>query len=179
MKSSVATLFAVLGVLVLAAFAEAQSGDVVYVRGYTRKDGTYVAPHTRQVKSRSSASTFGTPRTPRVRSSSPRSSSSYRLRFGGNGGRSSGYMSTYGRTSGFGGGRSDSVLFDYERNQKKAKRLWSLGYEAQPYQSWSEMADIERRIRKANGLKKLGMTVNWESYSYAELKAMERQMRGK
>jgi len=148
----------------------------VRVRGYTRKDGTYVQPHMRSAPDGNFYNNWSTkgnvnPYTG-VEGTKLTPPAGYT--------HQSGSFSTaaHGSSESLGQATWGQSQLDKDLRIRKANDLKRLGYDVEwEKSSWSEMADIESRIRKANDLKHLGHDVDWKTKTWSEMADSESRIR--
>jgi len=169
--------------LVFPVSAQKRSSGTVRVRGYVRRDGTYVAPHLRSnpdgrfYNNWSSSGNVnpytgkeGTQETP---PSNYQFSSKIPLSYA---------SKTFGTISPSIQSRRDSravpILDDVDMRLRKAKDLKRLGIEIDHEKhSWLELSDMEMRVRKARDLSRLGIEVDWQTHSWVEMSDWEMRFR--
>lgn len=141
------------------------TGGSVRVRGYTRKDGTYVAPHYRSKPDGNFSNNWSTK---------------------GNINPYTGKEGTLtGPPAGYGGkkltpsrsdkpGDGDTIPNVSENKEAAAKRLEVLGQVVEwRTLSLLDLHDMERRIQTAGRLSELGVSVEWKTLTFRELVDME------
>lgn len=195
-------LAAVVCLLVAAFVSPCLAQRSVHVRGYTRKDGTYVAPHYRSAPNRTTADNWSTrgnvnPYTGEAGTRNPDGGSSYG---GSSSSTSSGsYMPAAparpaatpvtpddpsGDAAGdaapatanapIGGADAAAGLSDEDaRRVAAAERIHELGWLV----VWSdhtldELLDYESRIRTAQAIDRLGLELDWREYTFQQLRGI-------
>jgi hypothetical protein len=154
-------------------------GGSVSVRGYVRKDGTYVAPHYRSAPDGNFDNNWSTKGN--INPYTGEEGTRVTPPSGYSGGASSTAPSP-GSFAPYGGDRerqaAPQVNADESMRSRKAADLQRLGYTVDwRRHSWSEMQDWEIRIRKAGDLSRMGIAVKWQDRSWTEMQDWEMRIR--
>ncbi len=181
--------------LILTALVDVCAADAVRVRGYTRRDGTYVAPHYRSAPDGNFYNNWSTlgnvnPYTGRVGTKTTPSSADrsreaeLRARYGI---PLPPTFPTYPESTPLKLIQPESKIpskepalsyTDDDMRKRKAEEIKALGVEVDwKKHDFSELLDLQSKVRKASDLKDLGIKADWKKLSYAELSDMEARIK--